>query len=128
MQENRFVMPILDSSNFVNSDVLPARLQCDICIIGSGPAGITIARELSGTALRVTLLESGGWERQEASDALNEIESVGWPRVMDQWAVRNRLVGEARAHGLLAVLHSMKSTYYAAIGFLIPDGPSRWII
>src|ERR1700730_6888297 len=86
-------MPILDSSAFVGSDAIPDALRCDVCIIGSGPAGMTIARELSGTSLRVTLLESGGAERQEEGDTLNEIESVGWPRVMDQWLVRNRVVG-----------------------------------
>ena len=86
-------MPILDSSAFAGSSALPTRLRCDVCIIGTGPAGITIARELSGTPLRVTILESGGAERQEETDALNEIESVGWPRVMDQWLVRNRIVG-----------------------------------
>lgn len=86
-------MPILDSSAFVGSDAIPDALRCDVCIIGSGPAGMTIARELSGTSLRVTLLESGGAERQEEVDTLNEIESVGWPRVMDQWLVRNRVVG-----------------------------------
>lgn len=86
-------MPILDSSGFAGDDALPDLLRCDVCIIGAGPAGITIARELSGTQLRITLLESGGTERQEETDALNEIESVGWPRVMDQWLVRNRIVG-----------------------------------
>jgi choline dehydrogenase-like flavoprotein len=86
-------MLILDSSAFAGSDVLPDRLRCDVCVIGTGPAGITIARELSGTPLRVTLLESGGTQRQGEADALNEIESIGWPRVMDQWAVRNRVVG-----------------------------------
>lgn len=86
-------MPILDSSAFAGSDAIPDALRCDVCIIGTGPAGMTIARELSGTSLRVTLLESGGAERQEEVDALNEIESVGWPRVMDQWLVRNRVVG-----------------------------------
>ena len=86
-------MPILDSSDFAGSDALPDFLRCDICIIGTGPAGATIARELSNTPLRVTILESGGTERQEETDALNEIESVGWPRVMDQWLVRNRIVG-----------------------------------
>jgi choline dehydrogenase-like flavoprotein len=91
--EDRSIMPIIDSSDFAGGDVLPELLRCDVCIIGTGPAGITIARELSGTPLRVTLLESGGTERQEASDALNDIESCGWPRVMDQWAVRNRMVG-----------------------------------
>lgn len=88
-------MPIVDSSAFAGSDALPDFLRCDICIIGTGPAGATIARELSNTRLRVTILESGGTERQEATDALNEIESVGWPRIMDQWLVRNRIVGGA---------------------------------
>jgi choline dehydrogenase-like flavoprotein/nucleoside-diphosphate-sugar epimerase len=86
-------MPVLDSSEFASHDALPERLLCDVCIIGSGAAGMTIARELSATPLRVTILESGGTERQEAVDALNEIESVGWPRVAEQWAVRNRGVG-----------------------------------
>lgn len=86
-------MPILDSSAFAGSDALPDFLRCDICIIGTGPAGATIARELSNTPLRITILESGGTERQEEKDALNEIESVGWSRVMDQWLVRNRIVG-----------------------------------
>src|SRR5215831_2538057 len=86
-------MPILDSSAFAGDDTLPDLLRCDICIIGTGPAGATIARELSNTRLRVTILESGGTERREETDALNEIESVGWPRVMDQWQVRNRIVG-----------------------------------
>jgi choline dehydrogenase-like flavoprotein/nucleoside-diphosphate-sugar epimerase len=90
-------MPVLDSAEFAGQASLPDRLRCDVCIIGSGPAGLTIAKELSGTRLRVTVLESGGNERQEAVDALNEIENVGWPRVLDQWAVRNRVVGGSSA-------------------------------
>ena len=97
-------MPILDSSAFIGSDALPESLQCDICIIGTGPAGATIARELSNSSLRVTVLESGGTERQEETDALNEIESVGWPRVADQWVVRNRIAGGSSStwHGRCA--------------------------
>jgi choline dehydrogenase-like flavoprotein len=68
-------------------------LNCDVCIIGTGPAGATIARELSNTNLKVLLLESGGAERQADADALNEIESTGWPRILDQWLVRNRIIG-----------------------------------
>jgi len=86
-------MPTLDSSDLANSDALPERLRCDICIVGTGPAGMTIARELSNTRVRVTVLESGRMDRQEEADALNEIENVGWPRVMEQWLVRNRIVG-----------------------------------
>jgi choline dehydrogenase-like flavoprotein len=84
---------MIDSSAFAGADALPDLLRCDICIIGTGPAGATIARELSNTPLRVTVLESGGTERQKEKDALNEIESIGWPREMDQWLVRNRVAG-----------------------------------
>ena len=89
-------MPALDSSAFAG-DALPSSLACDICIIGTGPAGTAIAQELSGTRLRVTILESGGAKRQEEVDALNEVESVGWPRVTDQWLVRNRVIGGSSA-------------------------------
>lgn len=82
-------MPQADISEFSAE----ARLDCDVCIIGSGPAGATIARELSNSRLKVTLLESGGFERQAGADALNEIENIGWPRIMDQWLVRNRIIG-----------------------------------
>lgn len=36
-------------------------LEFDICIIGAGAAGITMARDLSGGRMRVGLLESGGF-------------------------------------------------------------------
>jgi choline dehydrogenase-like flavoprotein len=39
-----------------------SRLTADVCIIGGGPAGIAIARELMGTGLSVLLVESGGLE------------------------------------------------------------------
>jgi choline dehydrogenase-like flavoprotein len=36
------------------------RLDADVCIVGSGAAGITIARDLDGSPLRVLVLEGGG--------------------------------------------------------------------
>ena len=65
---------------------------CDVCIIGTGPAGSTIARELSAANLKVLLLESGGFDRLETSDELDRIDNIGRLRA-DQWAVRNRIVG-----------------------------------
>ena len=67
--------------------------ECDICIVGTGPAGSTLARELSHSGQRVTVLESGGLERDDATDGLNEVENVGRARVLDQWEVRNRILG-----------------------------------
>src|SRR5690349_12492306 len=36
-----------------------AELDCDLCIVGSGPAGITLAVELRHTSLRIILLDAG---------------------------------------------------------------------
>ncbi len=86
-------MSIFDLSEIPENE----KINADVCIIGSGPAGATLAVELANCALRVVLVESGGKERQADTDALNEIESVGWPRVMDQWIVRNRMLGGSSA-------------------------------
>jgi choline dehydrogenase-like flavoprotein len=56
-----------------------ARRQADVCIIGAGAAGITIALELIGSGLDVLLLESGGDEEDPAYQDLAAGESVGRP-------------------------------------------------
>ena len=71
----------------------PALTGTDVCIIGTGPAGSTIAAELASTGLRVTILESGDFTRRAEVDALQEVENVGAPRQESQFSVRNRIVG-----------------------------------
>jgi choline dehydrogenase-like flavoprotein len=53
-------------------------LETDLCIIGAGPAGISIAREFIGKGLRVCLLESGGQRPIRAAQRLNDGRSVGY--------------------------------------------------
>ena len=43
-------------------------LVADLCIVGSGPAGLTIASEFANTKHEVVLLEAGGFE-YEGGDA-----------------------------------------------------------
>jgi choline dehydrogenase-like flavoprotein len=54
-------------------------LQTDVCIVGAGAAGITMARRLSGRGRRVLLLESGGFEADPATSALASGDLVGEP-------------------------------------------------
>jgi choline dehydrogenase-like flavoprotein len=64
----------------VDSGALPAdqTLQYDACVVGSGPAGLTLARELGAEGLRVCVLESGTFEASEgATRSLSELASEG---------------------------------------------------
>jgi choline dehydrogenase-like flavoprotein len=45
-------------------------LEADLCIIGAGAAGITLAREFAGQATSVVLVESGGLEFDDRTQAL----------------------------------------------------------
>lgn len=51
----------------------------DFCIIGGGPAGLTLASALSGGGSSVLLLESGGWPARPADVDLARARSVGHP-------------------------------------------------
>jgi choline dehydrogenase-like flavoprotein len=55
------------------------RIDADVCLIGAGAAGITIARELAGGPLRVCLVEGGGLEYEADSQALYAGENSGAP-------------------------------------------------
>jgi choline dehydrogenase-like flavoprotein len=64
-------------------------LRADVCLIGAGAAGITIARELTGTGLRVCLVEGGGLRFEDAeSQALYAGSSVGFPMSLDGGRLR----------------------------------------
>jgi choline dehydrogenase-like flavoprotein len=54
-------------------------LETDICIVGAGPAGISMARTFIGTGMRVILVESGDLEFNGDIQALYAGESVGLP-------------------------------------------------
>ena len=58
---------LVDSSKELSED-FP---RVDVCIVGSGPAGITLARQICRSGLRVCLLESGGHNPSEAAQNLN---------------------------------------------------------
>lgn len=55
------------------------RIESDVCIIGAGAAGISIALELAGTGTNVCVLESGGFNYELDTQQLYQGENVGRP-------------------------------------------------
>jgi len=51
--------------------------QYDICIIGSGAAGISLAKEFTQTSLKVCLLEGGGAHFETTTQSLYDCDIVG---------------------------------------------------
>lgn len=54
-----------------------ADLDTDICIVGGGPAGLSIAYALADTDVEVCLLESGTWTGNDATQDLCAGDSIG---------------------------------------------------
>jgi choline dehydrogenase-like flavoprotein len=72
-------------------------LEADLCIIGAGPAGITLAREFIGASRRVIVLESGGFNLEPTTQALDEGRSTGLP-YFDLATARLRYFGGTSNH------------------------------
>src|SRR5271170_7264417 len=54
-------------------------IETEVCIIGAGAAGISLARELANSSFRVILLESGGAELEKATQDLYAGSDIGRP-------------------------------------------------
>lgn len=52
-------------------------IDTDVCIVGAGAAGLTVARSLLGSGLRVLVLESGGFDFDASITALGDGDNVG---------------------------------------------------
>jgi choline dehydrogenase-like flavoprotein len=104
----------------------------DICIVGAGVAGITLARELAGTPARVLLLESGGLTFTKSLHSLPTVLSRHLRG--EQGLARGRNVGQyyyplrftrARALGGSSrawARHGLQAAPLDAVDFLERDG------
>ncbi|CAM4062175.1 Pyranose 2-oxidase [Pseudomonas reidholzensis] len=68
----------------------------DVCIIGAGPAGITLALRLAGAGWKVVLLEGGGHEFSARSQALYACTETGLELYPDE--TRLRFLGGTSNH------------------------------
>jgi len=72
-------------------------ISTDLCIVGAGAAGITLAREFIGSGFQVCLLEAGGLEFDVETQSLYKGENLGFDDYpLD--ASRLRFLGGATNH------------------------------
>lgn len=84
---------LLSADEIDDADVL----ESDLCIIGTGAAGLTLAREFAGGIHRVIVLESGGFDLDPETQGLYECEAVN-PRTPSLTEVRLRFFGGTTNH------------------------------
>jgi choline dehydrogenase-like flavoprotein len=84
--------------------------QFDVCIVGSGPAGITLAREISRSGLTVCLLESGGYK------LVAEIEDLNAGVVDSAHGYDEEVLRQGRCRQFGGTANLWKRPYFAASG------------
>lgn len=79
---------MIDARSLPSDEVL----KTQVCIVGAGPAGLTIAREFANQNFQVYLLDSGGVEYDEATQSLADASVIGdpYPNVLE---TRRRQLG-----------------------------------
>ena len=81
-------MAVVDARTLESATVI----DTDICIVGGGAAGITLASELVASGLNICLVESGGYVADERTQSLYDLESTGYP-LRDNYMSRARYLG-----------------------------------
>ncbi len=73
-------------------------LECDICIVGAGAAGITMALEFMHTPYKVLLMESGAFNFNAKTQSLYDGEVTGRPVTFTPTTSRLRYFGGTTNH------------------------------
>lgn len=83
----------------IQADSIPgaSELDCDLCIVGAGAAGITIAHSLRDSGIKIILLDSGYEDLDARAQDLASGRNIG----LDYWpldSVRLRMFGGSTNH------------------------------
>ena len=97
-------------------------IGADLCVVGAGAAGITIAREFANADIRVCLLEAGGLFADPLVNRLSEIDYVGRRTHKDVNGDRLRYFGGTTNHWGGHCVPSNQMTLKSTTGLRIPAG------
>ena len=95
----------------LEKDSLPTEISCDICIVGSGAAGIAIASRFVNNKLKVLLMESGEFKPVRETQNLYDLHNIGYP-------IRQDFMSRARYHGGTTNIWLGRSMMLSRIDFI----------
>ena len=104
-----------------------AILDADLCVVGAGPAGLSLAAELVGRPMAILVVESGSWENQPAVQALNDARIVGDSHAGLRTSRHRQVGGTARIWDMpLGSSQGAKFVPLDPIDFLGEQGRPAW--
>jgi len=103
-------LTILDAHKLADGTEIAA----DICIVGAGAAGITLAQALESSGAKICLLESGGLSIEEDVQALYDVDNTGYP-------IRENFMSRVRYFGGSCNLWAGRSMRMSPIDFEVRD-------
>ena len=107
-------MTILDAHKLADGTEIAA----DVCIVGAGAAGITLAQALEPTGAKICLLESGGLNIEEDVQALYDVDNTGYP-------IRENFMSRVRYFGGSCNLWAGRSMRMSPIDFEVRSVAGR---
>lgn len=90
--------------------------EADVCVVGAGAAGITLATQLEQRGRSVLLVEAGGLTPDEDTQSLHDLVSDGYP-------VRENFMSRARYYGGTCNLWAGRSMLLGAFDL----SPRAWV-
>lgn len=100
-------------------------IRTDVCVIGGGAAGISIASQLVETLLKVLLLKSGGMTSEAATQSLHAAENVGINYVPLEVARSRFLSGSTKNNAAPWIRSTSKRACMSGSGWVLGTGELR---
>ena len=110
MPQGVFTLTILNAQKLADGSEIAA----DVCIVGAGAAGITLAQALEPSGAKICLLESGGLNIEEDVQALYDVDNTGYP-------IRENFMSRVRYFGGSCNLWAGRSMRMSPIDFEVRD-------
>jgi choline dehydrogenase-like flavoprotein len=97
-------------------------IEADICIVGAGAAGVTLAANLEKSGLKVVLLEAGGLQMEGQTQSLYDAQQTGL-RYYDMTSCRLRYYGGTTNHWSGYCRENDRIDYEGRPGLDVPKWP-----